>query len=115
MKLKSKIILIATLVATSIAAIAGYERLNGKTYFVNVPTETTVWRGSSANDDMILLNTIQVFDDTICHLQAGGVSNRPGTGHFILLDDASVTIESGNDNLDVEWELDSDGNLEPKP
>jgi hypothetical protein len=115
MKTKQVMVLFAILVIVATIAFAGYDRSGGRTYFVNRASEATLWRGTDAYGDIVLLNTVEVFEDTIYHLQNGGYTNKPGTGHFELLVDGTVTVENNvNNNKDVEWELDDDGNLQPK-
>jgi len=114
------------ILACAVMSFAGFERTSSKTGWVPRPTDATCWARDSFGD-VHPLKYVKVEDDTFTYL-VGGISptnsTNVGTGywHKDADGDYSPIDCSGiygqrleiTCKVDVEWKLDSDGDLCPK-
>jgi len=132
MKRKFLLVALVILVCLTVGVYAGWERAAGRTSWVDRPTPATCWT-RTWNGTLVPLNKIQVFDDTIRHYQgpsAVATTNLEISIGFWLRDSATgayyphpditsthctTNLRSQGEWTDVEWDVNGDGILIPKP
>lgn len=121
-----RLFLITLLVSVvALCVYAGWEHSSGKTYWVNRATAATYWLRDSKGD-VYIAEKVQVFHDSIQHDDEGSITTDFGfwlkdeNGDLIINPDITnadcTTNRTANGEwMDVEWDIDGNGDLIPKP
>jgi hypothetical protein len=115
---------LVVMVSLSCVALAGWQRSNGSTRWVDRPSPTTLWGREPNTDELYPVEEIMVYNDTIQYLvtsstvsYATGYWVKDSAGLYVPADVATNQYsirKSGGAIVGIEWEIDSTGYLIPK-
>jgi hypothetical protein len=114
------LVIMATLVS-GVVVMAGWEHQNSKTYWVNAAAPATCWARDEYND-VYAVDEVQVYQDTIRLFKGSNTNIVIHCGFwtvdtsedFVAVSTTATMYSNRNDSAqlkDVEWTIDSSGDL----
>lgn len=128
--MKKILMILACMVTLCAVSFAGWEHLNGRTYWISGPTSASCFIRDNSTTDVYIAPKPLVYFDTIRLSSTNSTGEfKPSYGFFDVDEDgdyiplSDITIADATNGLqklpgwrvDVEWLVDNEGDLVLKP